>query len=44
MPNVFFFYILVDDIGIKVLFKRLRRDRLDDISHKSGDLEYKFYR
>jgi len=29
-----------DDVGIKVLFKRLRRDHIRDISRKTRDLEY----
>ena len=36
--------LLADDVGIKVLFKRLRRDNIKDISHKKGNLEYTLYK
>ena len=43
MLDVLVCHISADDVGIKVLFKRLRSDRIHDISHKSSDLEYKLY-
>ena len=35
-----FLFHLADDVGIKVLFKRLREENLKDISHSSKNLEY----
>ena len=39
----FFFcilFLLAGDVGIKVLFKRLRKENLKDVSHSSKNLEY----
>ena len=38
--TVFYKFVLADNVGIKTLFERLRKDNIEDITRNEGNLEY----